>query len=86
MRDLEAQVVDASIEKAAEIRKLNETIFQLEFKQQEIQATHDREKIRYQSRIAELESILKSRIPLSKVDGFSQSREYKRPISPPNIN
>ncbi|SCV03896.1 LAME_0H14114g1_1 [Lachancea meyersii CBS 8951] len=62
VRDLESQVVDASIERADQVRKLSETIFHLELKQQEEQARHEREKMRYQSRILELENLLRSRI------------------------
>ncbi|SCU80291.1 LADA_0B06260g1_1 [Lachancea dasiensis] len=62
VRDLEAQVVDASIERAEQVRKLNDTIFSLELKQQETLAEHERERIKYQSRIAELESLLRSQL------------------------
>ncbi|CUS23324.1 LAQU0S09e02212g1_1 [Lachancea quebecensis] len=81
INDLEAQVVDASIEKAEEVRKLNETIFQLEFREQETQSKYDRERIRYQSRIAELESIVESRLSLSNGAQNSPLRERLKPVN-----
>lgn len=79
--DLEAQVVDASIEKAEEVRKLNETIFQLEFREQETQSKHERERIRFQSRIAELESIVESRLSISNGVQNPPLRERIKPVN-----
>ncbi|SCU78298.1 LANO_0A02652g1_1 [Lachancea nothofagi CBS 11611] len=79
VHDLETQVVDASIERAEEVRKLSETIFQLELKQQEIQAGHERERIRYQSRIAELESILRPRLSDSAQTSKAPYRAHLEP-------
>ncbi|CEP61165.1 Bbp1p LALA0_S02e08174g [Lachancea lanzarotensis] len=71
IRNLESQVVDASIERAGEIRQLNETIFRVKLEQQEERARNDHERIRYQSRIMELENLLRSRLsdsPLKHAD------------------
>ncbi|SCU91784.1 LAFA_0F05776g1_1 [Lachancea sp. 'fantastica'] len=86
IRDLESQVVDVSIERADQIRQLNETIFRLELEQQEDRARNDRERIKYQSRIMELESLLRSRLsdsPLQRTERLpSQMRvDEPRPYS-----
>lgn len=55
---LEAQVVDITIEKETEVKKLNNEIFKLELRQQEMENKHRLETLQNETRIAELEKLL----------------------------
>ncbi|SCW00370.1 LAFE_0C02696g1_1 [Lachancea fermentati] len=88
IKELEAQVVDTSIGKATEVRRLNETIFDMEIKYQELQREREREKIQYESRIAELESLFQRplaspRLPQSPFEDYNATVDrhfFKDPL------
>ncbi|SCU83122.1 LAMI_0C02080g1_1 [Lachancea mirantina] len=81
VRDLEAQIVDLTIQKATEERKLNERIFKLELRQQELLSQHEKENLRNESRIAELESLLMRTSPMKNYSSV-QDAQYLNTVVP----